>query len=201
MNNAGISGIYSFHRQEMVASFRFLEDGRFDFFYSYGVADRSASGTYTIEDNILKLKSDKEPGKDFTVVKQEKRGEGFCIKVSDPNPHLAGYVLAIYFVNGQQQAAECNNQQEILIPEPAVDKIYLQHRIFPDIPSLLKDEASDSDYFEVTLNPSLEQVSFKGIDLFIKEDGLHCHPNYFMPVENIVFRKKQDQVLMDFTKH
>jgi hypothetical protein len=191
MNNPGIPGIYSFHRQEMVASFRFLENGRFDFFYSYGAADRSASGTYITEGDTIKLKSDKEPGKDFTIVKQEKRDDGYCIKVTDPNPHLAGYVMAIYFINGQQQVAECNNLQEILIPERGVDKIYLQHRIFPDIPTLLKDDNTDSDYFEVTLNRSLEQVSFKGIDLFIKDDGLHCHPNYFMPVENMVFRKKE----------
>lgn len=190
MNNPGFPGIYSFHKQEMVASFRFLKDGRFDFYYSYGVADRSATGTYTIEDNTVKLKSEKEPGKDFTIVKQEKRGDGIYIKVTDPNPHMAGYVLAIYFIKGQQQVAECNNRQEIIINEAAVEQIYLQHQLFPDIACLIKDGSTDANHFEITLNRSLEQVSFKGVDLFIKEDGLHCYPNYLIPLPNIVFTRQ-----------
>lgn len=192
MIDPGFPGIYSFQKQELVASFRFQENGRFDFFYSYGVADRTATGTYTLEDNTVKLNSEKVPGKDFTIVKQEKSGNGFHIKVSDPNPHMAGYVLAIYFVNGQQQVAECNSRQEIIISEPAVEKIYLQHQLFPDIASQIKDEANDANFFEVSLNRSLEQVSFKGIDLTITEDGLTCLPNYLLPMEHILFRKKGD---------
>lgn len=185
-------GIYSFHRQELVASFRFLDTGRFDFFYSYGAADRSAAGTYYVETNTVKLQSEKEPGKDFTVIKQEKRGSGTCIRVTDPNPMLAEYVKAYYFINGQQLEMDADRQHEIKITGSPVSKIYLQHLLFPDIVSQIKEETTDADYFEVTLNPSLQQVSFKGIDLFITEDGLTCHPNYLLPMEGILFRKKGD---------
>ncbi|MBP7238830.1 MAG: hypothetical protein KBA14_01280, partial [Saprospiraceae bacterium] len=60
---------------------------------------------------------------------------------------------------------------------------------FPDIPTLIKDKNNPNNYFEVSLLPTLGQVSFKGIDLFIKGDTLTCHPNYFMPFENIQFVK------------
>jgi hypothetical protein len=193
MAQQDIEGVYSFRRQEMVASFRFGKNGRFDFFYSYGAVDRVAQGEFYLEGSNIQLKSTKEPGKDFTILKQEKKGTGFTVKVNEPNAYLAKYVLGIYFSGDQQQAAVCNESQEIIIPDTACTKIYLQHQLFPDILTLIKDEQTDANYFEVTLNPSLQQVSFKGIDLVVEEDGLHCLSNYFMPVDNIVFRKEADQ--------
>ncbi len=40
------------------------------------------------------------------------------------------------------------------------------------------------------LSPSLANVTFKAIDLFIKGDELTCLPNYFMPFDNIRFVKE-----------
>jgi hypothetical protein len=50
-----VPGEYYFSRQEMVAGFKFSPDGRFEFFYSYGAVDRNASGTFSVEGDILKL--------------------------------------------------------------------------------------------------------------------------------------------------
>lgn len=192
MSTGTIAGVYHFQRQELVCAFKFTEDNHFEFFYSYGAADRSATGTYSTDQQTIKLKSDKAPGNDFTINKKEKRGNGIIIHVADPNPMMAEYVRALYFVNGLQLDKECNRQQQIIIAESPVSAIYLQHLLFPDIACLIKDEASDADYFEVSLNPSLQQVSFKGVDLFITDEGLTCHPNYLLPMEGILFRKKGD---------
>ena len=53
---------------------------------------------------------------------------------------------------------------------------------------LFKDKKNENNRFILTLNPSLAQVSFKGIDLKI-EDGktLTCIPNYFMDIPKIKF--------------
>lgn len=56
MAQTGIQGEYAFRRQEMVAAFNFTSDGRFEFFYSYGAADRSATGSFTVDGDTLKLK-------------------------------------------------------------------------------------------------------------------------------------------------
>jgi hypothetical protein len=192
MDQQNFPGIYHFQRQELVASFYFPDQERFEFFYSYGAADRTATGTYTLDGTTVKLKSDKAAGNDFTIIRQEKRGGPITIKVTDPNPMLAEYVRALYFVNGQQLDTICNRMQEIIIPETPVGKIYLQHQLFPDVACQIKDDSSENDYFEVGLNPSLQQVSFKGIDLFITDEGLTCHPNYLLPIEGILFRKKGD---------
>ncbi|MEO6132681.1 MAG: hypothetical protein ABIQ02_12595 [Saprospiraceae bacterium] len=45
-------------------------------------------------------------------------------------------------------------------------------------------------YFEVTLSPSLVNVSFKGIDFIIEGDVIGCLPNYFLPYDNIRYTKE-----------
>lgn len=176
--------------QDMAAGFRFTPDGRFEFFYIYGVSDRSATGTYTIEGNTVKLKSDKEPGKDFSIDSQSKKGKGYTIQVKAPNPYLLDNVSCIYFIGEQKEYAMSDAKGLIHIDAGPLDKLYLRHEIFPDIPTLIKDTDNDNTYFEVSLLPSLGQVSFKGIDLFIVDESLTCHPNYFMPFEGIRFEKE-----------
>jgi hypothetical protein len=81
-----LNGVYSLKGiQDMAAGFKFTPDGRFEFFYMYGASDRNATGTYTVEGDTIKLKSDKEPGKDFKIVSQKKAGQGYTIEVQDAN--------------------------------------------------------------------------------------------------------------------
>ncbi|MBK6824783.1 MAG: hypothetical protein IPG87_18065 [Saprospiraceae bacterium] len=54
-----------------------------------------------------------------------------------------------------------------------------------------KDAQNKNNYFEVELNPSLQKVSFKGIDFQIEEDFITCFPNYFMPIEHIRFFREE----------
>lgn len=187
-----LDGVYTLKGiHDMAAAFRFTPDGRFEFFYAYGAGDRNATGTYTIEGDTVKLKSDKEPGKDFKIDAQRKEGKGYTIKVNDANTNYLSYVSCFYFAGETQQLAEGNNTGIIHIDLPEVDTLYVRHELAIDIPTLIKDKANTNNYFEVSLLPSLGQVSFKGIDLFIKEDTLTCHPNYFMPFENIRFEKEE----------
>lgn len=174
---------------EMAGGFNFTPDGKFQFFFTYGAMDRNATGTYTIEGDTIKLNSDKEPGKDFDIVSQRKEGEGYTIQIKHENTILASNVRALYFVNGEQREEYADAKGVIHIQEPQCEKIYVQHSIYPDIASLIKDESNQNNFFELKLNPALEQVSFKGIDLFIDGNTLTCLPNYFMPMENIVFEK------------
>ena len=191
MNAQTINGQYRLTGiHDMAAGFRFSPDGRFEFFYIYGVSDRNATGTYTIAGDTITLKSDKEPGKDFDIKKQSKKGSGYTIQVSAPNEYLLNNISCLYFVGETQEYAQSDSKGVIHLDIPSCDTIYLRHEIFPDIPTLLKDAGNSNNYFEVALKPSLGQVSFKGIDLFIKDDTLTCHPNYFMPFDNIRFIKE-----------
>jgi hypothetical protein len=176
--------------QDLASGFRFSPDGKFEYFYIYGVADRNATGTYTMSGDTIKLKSDKEAGNDFPIESQSKKGKGYNVQIKAPNPFLLQNVTALYFVGQEQRVAESNKDGVIHLDEDHVDKIYLRHEIFPDVACLIKDDNNTNNNFVVSLSPTLQQVSFKGIDLIKKGDTLTCLPNYFLPFENIKFIKE-----------
>jgi len=186
-----VQGDYIVSKQEMVAGFNFSTDKNFKFFFSYGAVDRTASGTYSISGDTLKLKSDKEPGKDFTVTYQSKTGKGYVLQFEDANKYLLADIRCIYFTGAEVHDAITDNKGHVKIDIDHCDKIYVQHQLFPDIYTLIKDEQNNNNSFRLTLNPSLAQVSFTGIDFIVDDDkSISCLPNYFMMLENIEFKKQ-----------
>lgn len=177
---------------EMAAGFEFRPDSTFQFFFSYGAADRVAKGTWKAKGDTLFLKSSKEAGKDFKVEKQSATGSGYRIRVVDKNPILVERVRCFAFSGGKPQIFESDRKGEIQIPSEKYDSLYLQHPFFPDIASKIKGKGNPNRNFEVSLLPSLNEVSFKGILFWLGVDGhLHCYRNYFMPMENIRFEKME----------
>ena len=188
-----VAGIYSLSgMREMAGGFEFNQDNSFRFYYSYGAVDRFAEGTYSFVDKKIFLKSNKEAGRDFIITKQSALSKGFTIKVTDKNQYLAETVRCVVLNDSRQEVFFADKAGVIKIDLPKASKIYLQHQLFPDILSLVKDESNPNDYFEVELSPLLQQVSFKGIDLTLDGDTLKMPTNYFMPFENIRFVKNQE---------
>lgn len=185
-----IQGEYYFRRTEMVAGFNFSADSKFEFFYSYGAVDRTASGTFSVEGDTLKLKSNKEAGKDFTVTTQSKQGTGYSIKFEHANQYLLHHILCVFFIGDKKEEVYTDNNGGVKVDFPHCDKIFVQHSLFPDIFTLIKGEENDNNNFTLSLNPSLEQVSFKGVDFQIVDGKtITCLPNYFMPMDGIAFIK------------
>lgn len=191
MSQPIVNGEYFYRKMEMVAGFNFSPDGKFQFFYSYGAADRNATGTFEVKGDTLKLKSDKEAGKDFTITNQTKTGKGYSLTFEHPNNYLVNNILAVFFMGDKQQEAYTDDNGKLHVDIPYCDSIYVQHRLFPDILTLVKSKSNDNNTFKLSLNPSLEQVSFKGIDFKIEsEKKITCLPNYFMEMDGIGFVKK-----------
>jgi hypothetical protein len=191
MAQTTVQGEYYFRRQEMVAGFNFSADGKFQFFYSYGAVDRSATGSFLVEGNTLKLKSDKEAGKDFTILQQSKEGNGYTVHFKAPSPYLLKNIACLFFVDGKQQVAWSDDSGRVQIEVAHCDSIFARHLLYPDIVTLIKDQQNTNNHFTLSLNPSLEQVSFKGIDFKIENDHqISCLTNYFMEMENIAFLKQ-----------
>jgi hypothetical protein len=191
MSQSPVLGEYYFRKQEMVAGFKFSADGKFQFFYSYGAVDRTAAGSFSVEGDTLKLKSDKEAGKDFTITDQSKQANGYTVTFDHPNKFLLKDILCIFFIDGKAQQAYSDSNGEVQLDIPYCDTIYAQHPLYPDVVTLIKDKKNDNNMFKLRLNPSLEQVSFKGIDFKIRDDKtIRCMPNYFMEMENIEFVKQ-----------
>lgn len=186
-----LDGDYQFNRQELVSAFRFTKEGTFEFFFSYGASDRIAKGTYKIEGDSVKLFSEKTPGNDFSIDKQRKKGTGYTIHCNAPDKQHYLFIQCIAITNGATEVYDAQSDGTIQIEAAHCDRLYLTHSIFPDIPTLIKDENNENNEFTVTLLPSIQGISFKGITLKLEEDGtLNCLPNYLMMMENIRFRKQ-----------
>jgi len=186
-----IQGEYYFSRHEMIAGFNFSEDGKFQFYYSYGAVDRNATGTFSVEGDVLILKSDKVAGHDFTIKQQLKQGNGYTLVFEHPNKYLLNDIRCIFFIDGIQQEAYSDSNGEVHVDLNRCDSIYAQHLLFPDILTLVKKMRNDNNWFNLSLNPSLEQVSFKGIDFKIVDSKtITCLPNYLINISDIEFTKQ-----------
>jgi len=197
MAQSNLQGEYNFRKQEMVAGLNFSADGKFWFYYSYGAVDRHATGAYTVQGDTLHLTSDKEPGKDFTVLNQFKHGFGYTLSFNHPNSYLLKDIRCIFSVNGKNQEAYTDNNGEVHVEIENCDTIYVQHSLYPDIVTTIKDSMNSNNRFTITLNPSLEQVSFKAINFKIENgNNISCLPNYFMEVTDIKFIKQSDKTAL-----
>ena len=191
MSQKRIQGEYYFRKTEMASGFNFSADGKFQFFFTYGAVDRSATGTFKVEGDTLKLKSDKEAGKDFSITNQDKQATGYTLVFNHPNKYLVKNIRCIFIENGKEQEAYTGSNGEVHVDLAHCDTIYVQHLLYPDIATLVKDKTNDNNLFTFSLNPSLEQVSFKGIDLKVVSDKiLTCIPNYFLEMPDIKFVKQ-----------
>lgn len=191
MSQKKIEGDYFFRRMEMAAGFNFSADGSFRFFFSYGAVDRLAEGTFTVEESTIKLKSNKEAGKDFTVTKQSKESGGYTLTFNHANKYLTSNILCVCFTNGKEESVITNDSGVAHINVPRCDSIYARHLLYPDVYTLVKDKDNENNRFTLLLNPSLGQLSFKGIDLKIESDGsLSWLPNYFLDMPNVKFVKE-----------
>jgi hypothetical protein len=191
MSQKRIQGEYYFRQMEMASGFNLTADGKFEFFFSYGDVDRSATGTFSVEGDRLQLKSNKQPGKDFTVTSQSKQAKGYHLIFNDANKYLVKNILCVFLADGKKQEVYTDDNGEVSVELAHCDTIYVEHALFPDIVTLVKDRSNNNNRFTLTLNPSLAQVSFKGIDFKIENDTtLTCLPNYFLPMENIKFIKE-----------
>lgn len=191
MSQSTVKGQYIFTRQEMAAGFYFMDNGKFDFFFSYGASDRTASGTFTVEGDTIKLKSDKEPGKDFTIIDQSRETNGYQIVITGAEKFLWKNIRCTFYIGNERHDEFTDIDGEINVDYPHCDKIFVYHTLFPDIVTLIKDETNNNNRFILTLNPTLAQVSFKGIDFKIENDSsISCIPNYLMMLEDIKFKKQ-----------
>ncbi|HUR32057.1 MAG TPA: hypothetical protein VMZ69_11550 [Saprospiraceae bacterium] len=175
---------------DAASAFMFSNDGKFEFFFIYGVVDRTATGTYIIDGNILTLKSDKEPGKDFPVTLEKQQGTGYTIKIKHDNSYLLQNVVCQYIIEGKENYATSDSNGEIHIDEKNIDKLLLMHELFPDVPSVIKDASNSNNWFEVGLSPALGEVSFADIKFIVEGKSIRCEPNALLPFQKVDFVKQ-----------
>jgi hypothetical protein len=181
--------------REMAAGFEFTENGHFNFYLAYGGLDRNATGTYTVENDTIKLKSDKKPAKDFEVAsrKSKKDFNGFVIKVDDENKFIVSYVKAVALINGQMHTYDVSSDGAVRIDTTVCEKIFIWNQLYGDVMTEIYDAAKDKaskNFITVKMKPTLQQFSFTGIDLFLKDNKLILPANLMLNAEALEFEKR-----------
>jgi len=165
--------------REVGSGFRFNADKTFNFFFSYGAIDRESTGTWEQMGDSIILNSPKKPATDFemTTAKQAGKKE-VTIRVKDSNTMILGYIYCrIETTDGRILEANSNQQGIITFEKVPVKSISLLHELWPDRLSQFDiiDPAHNS--FEFTIRPSIVNVEFKDLTLYIQDGGLFgAHP-------------------------
>lgn len=159
---------------------------------SIASAHRSANGSFSVSGDTLHLKSDKESGKDFSIKSQSKKGSGYRIQFEDENKFLLSNIRCSFFTGDKREDLFTNEDGLIETDMSHCDKIFVFHQLYPDMVTLIKDEKNNNNQFTLTLNPSLAQVSFQGVEYKVEGDKLIATmPNYvFMMQSDVVFTKQ-----------
>jgi len=187
-----LNGVYRMAGgHEMVAAFQFKSDHSFEFYFIYGAVDRHAKGTYEIKDNQILLHADKKPGHDFTVLKALHQGDGTTVQVTHPNTALLRHITAVFKKGNetdQQYSDETGRMHTAIVN---CDTIYVAHTLFPDMPTLIYPTAGKNEnYFELTMNPSLAELSFSGFVLQMNGEDLEGSLPWLFEREKAVFEKE-----------
>ncbi|MCB2014852.1 MAG: hypothetical protein R3E11_03805 [Sphingobium sp.] len=93
-----VEGIYEGSATEIAAALRLREDGRFDYWLSYGAIDEFASGRWQQDgDHILLTSAPFKPPR-FTLTKREPEATAITVRLKLPEgfPHEYFSVIAIY---------------------------------------------------------------------------------------------------------
>ena len=175
---------------EMVAEFHFTAAGHFEFGFAYGAVDREANGSYTIDKGRIILHSDKTPGKDFTVNHAEHKGEGFTVQVSNPNPWFMQNVVCIFKKGDQSERQLSDDNGVVHSAMSECDSILVGHTLFPDVMTVIKGSHDTvNNHFELSLNPSLAYLTFKGITPRLDKDRIIVEMPWLFEMEQAVFEK------------
>ena len=92
-----------------------------------------------MKEDTIKLKSDKEAGKDFTISNQSKTGTGYSIKFVNDNKYLFTKIRCTFFIGTEGHDEFTDDNGEIKVAYPHCDKIFVFHTLYPDMVLLIKE--------------------------------------------------------------
>jgi hypothetical protein len=175
---------------EMAAGFKFNGDFSFQFFYIYGASDRRAEGKFEISDNKIILHGNKKVGNDFNILNKSILDKGYSIKITCENELFIRNVVCFFYGQGEPVVLETNNEGIASVEISKCSKIELIHSYFPDLPTVIDLSNNDYNYFELSLNPSLEEVVFDNQELEFDGNTFQCS-NIYLFGQNLVKFVKQ----------
>ncbi|MBL0334014.1 MAG: hypothetical protein IPP73_01380 [Chitinophagaceae bacterium] len=111
---------------EMASGFKLDENGRFDFFFSYGALDRQGRGTWAVKNGQVVFNSDQPATADFTLLeKSQGDHEEILVMVKDSNPLICRHMFASLQEGAPESWVQANQRGEIVFPPAAFSAVCL----------------------------------------------------------------------------
>lgn len=176
---------------EMASGILLKSDSSFEFFFSYGAADRMGSGkwAWNAEDSTLTLHTAERHASDYALVKSRKDEEGYtAICLTDPNKYLLGFTeVRVHTANGIIEG-KTDSHGCFAIPAQPIKQIDLLFQLCPERMSTIKIEDSTHTYFELRFEPWFADVYFDNVKFKVTDEGLKGgHP--LMPGNEFNYKK------------
>lgn len=105
---ASLAGTYDGRQMELAAALVLSDDGRFEYYLSYGALDEMAAGTWTVENDAVVLDSDPVTAPVFALVESDKgHGDRFEIALEVPQGlPVQLFSAAVVFADGTGEAGD-----------------------------------------------------------------------------------------------
>ncbi|HEX2605804.1 MAG TPA: hypothetical protein VHK91_00430 [Flavisolibacter sp.] len=158
---------------ETACGFLFKADSSFEFFFSQGALDRSGSGKWTVENDMLVLNSTIALPDPFSLKrKSRKSSASITIEVVDLNPALYSYVLCRAYSNGKQVDGTLSSSGSLELPIQTIDSLELQFLFCPEKKTRLIPGSGEENHFVFQLDPSIMDYPFKDFRLKLSSNQL-----------------------------
>ncbi len=151
---------------ETASGFKLNPDASFEFFFSYGALDRSGSGTWEKQDNMVIFNSPKSRGQNFALVKNMTvDNDSITIKIVDSNANFLPHVYSIVKSGGRTLEALTDHNGEIRFAKQPVDSILLVFEFAPERAAVFAFTGNTDNYFEFRFEPWVLDVIFENFVL------------------------------------
>ena len=158
---------------ETAAGIKLNEDSTFEFFYSYGAADRQGSGSWIIKENKIILTSIRKPGNYFRLLKHEiQPGEKITVKVTDPNADALRFVHTGILNGDKFIQGEVDNTGKAVFEKQPYDSIALMFAMSPENTMFYKPSKAGENYFEFAIEPWIMEVIFDNTEFKIDSEKM-----------------------------
>ncbi|POY37115.1 hypothetical protein C3K47_08645 [Solitalea longa] len=171
-NAQNVTGIFMLHGvMETAAGFQLLEDGTFEYFFSYGAADKWGKGLWKKEGNKIIFNSfHKQPLADFKLSSATKTQDKFItLRVADTLNRPYRYVACR--LNDNEETT--NENGEVRYPLDTARFLQMYHPIFSlRLTTLTLDK--DKNSFLIAPTCDLSEVFFDDLSFSIGENEINA---------------------------
>ena len=175
---------------ETASGFQLTNDSSFNFFFSYGALDRTAKGTWRLQNDSVFFQSRPKPVADFRLINSTpSTNDKLRILLKEMNPALFRHVYCRIKGAGKEQEGAMDKNGLLELPLQQVDSIEVLFEFCPEKRTVLIVNAKEYHSFEIVPEPWLMEIFFHNFSLQVTKNGLAGgHP--LSNKTNFSYRKK-----------